>query len=69
MVQQNRRGLDLAFLKEGEFVPPSRKNVAFFKDKSGLVRDSIKRVEQSLETIRNLDQEESWYKNWFSTSP
>lgn len=41
-----------------------------FKDETGLVRDSIKRVEKSLEERRReIDQSESWYRNWFSTTP
>ncbi|XP_049636651.1 MLV-related proviral Env polyprotein-like [Suncus etruscus] len=70
MVLQNRRALDLAFLKEGGMCVALKEECCFFKDKLGLVKDSIKKVEESLaETKKTLDREESWYKNWFSTSP
>lgn len=42
----------------------------FFKDKLGLVDDSIRRVEESLENRqRQREKDESWYQNLFSTSP
>lgn len=70
MVLQNRRGLNLAFMKEGGVCAALKEECCIFKDETGLVRDSIKRVENSLEERRReIDQSESWYKNWFSTTP
>lgn len=70
LVLQNRRGLNLAFMKEGGVCVALKEECCVFKDETGLVRDSIKRIEHSLEERRrNIDQSESWYKNWFSTTP
>lgn len=70
MVLQNRRGLNLAFLKEGGVCAALKEERCVFKDETGLVRDSIKRIEDSLEERRReIDQSESWYRNWFSTTP
>lgn len=64
MVLQNRRGLNLAFMKEGGVCAALKEECCVFKDETGLVRDSIKRVEESLEQRRReIDQSESWYKN------
>lgn len=70
MVLQNRRGLNLALLREGGVCVALKEECCVFKDETGLVRDSIRRVEKSLkERRREIDQSESWYKNWFSTTP
>lgn len=70
MVLQNRQGLNLAFLKEGGVCAALKEKCCVFKDETGLVWDSIKRVEESLEERRReIDHSESWYKNWFSDTP
>lgn len=64
MVQQNHRGLDLVFLREGGVFATLKEECCFFKDKLGLVKDSIIRVEESLEERkRQREKDESWYQN------
>lgn len=47
-----------------------KEECCFYSDKTGLVQDSINRVKTSLEERkRQREQQEAWYKNWFSFPP
>ena len=69
---QNSRGLDLLFLQQGGLCAALKEECFVYVDKTGLVKDSIAKVTASLEKKekeREREQQESWYQNWFSTSP
>ena len=66
---QNRRGLDLLFLQQGGLCTALKEECCLCVDKTGLVKDSIAKVTASLEKGKREREQESWYQNWFSTSP
>jgi hypothetical protein len=66
---KNHRGLDLLFLQQGELCAALKEESCFYVDKTGVVKESMRKVRKGLgKRVRESEREESWYKNWFSTS-
>lgn len=69
-VLQNKKRLDLIFLKKGGLCATLKEKCRFYVDHSGVIKDSMSKLRKRLDKRkRDREAHQGWFKSWFGRSP